>query len=156
MQFSITKISKKQKTPKRDYTMNSDWSFILDKDSTSYCKFSYNCFSYLNILGNFGARLFSDFPNSSVFTQTSKFIDFNSARGKFFLKIYGLINWKIYWTFLNSLEAHIMCKYFHTLGNKSYTYTYKLFTIREIFALEFQRGIHKRENTRIWVNIAGR
>lgn len=39
------------------------------------------------------------------------------------------------------MEAHIMCKYFHVLENKSYTYRYKSFTIRVFLLWRFKRYI---------------
>lgn len=67
-------IFKKIKPPKLDHTMNSDLSLILDKDSIAYCKFSYNWFSYLNILGNSGATLC--FPTFIILQCLHKLVNF--------------------------------------------------------------------------------
>lgn len=40
-----------------------------------------------------------------------------------------------------------MCEYFHTQENKSYTDTDTSFTVREVFAMEFQRGAEVGEKT---------
>lgn len=78
--FSLPKFQQKHSTIQWIQTYHSLWTKILNLT----VNFSYNCFPYLNILGNFLATLY--FPTFIILQclyKASKLANFKLARGKF-------------------------------------------------------------------------